>query len=70
MTAYQFLDYQALLKGIWDSDRRHKVVKRAISSVHLDEDRDVKIKAFSGGMKQRIGIAQTLLHLQQREKFV
>ncbi len=63
MTAYQFLDYQALLKGIWDSDRRRKVVEKAIHSVHLDKDRDVKIKAFSGGMKQRIGISQTLLHL-------
>lgn len=63
MTAYQFLDYQALLKGLWDSDRRRKVVENAIHSVHLDEDRDVKIKAFSGGMKQRIGISQTLLHL-------
>jgi multidrug efflux pump subunit AcrB/ABC-type multidrug transport system ATPase subunit len=63
MTAYQFLDYQALLKGLWDTDRRRKVVEHAISSVHLDEDRDVKIKAFSGGMKQRIGISQTLLQL-------
>ena len=63
MTAYQFLDYQALLKGLWDSDRRRKVVEQAISSVHLNENRDVKIKAFSGGMKQRIGISQTLLHL-------
>jgi ABC-type multidrug transport system ATPase subunit len=63
MTAFQFLDYQALLKGIWDREKRHEVVEKAISSVRLDENRDIKIKAFSGGMKQRIGIAQTLLHL-------
>jgi len=63
MTAYQFLDYQALLKGIWDDSKRKRNVDNAIASVHLDDNRDVKIKAFSGGMKQRVGIAQTLLHL-------
>jgi len=63
MTAYQFLDYQALLKGLWDADQRREIVERAISSVHLDDNRNVKIKAYSGGMKQRVGIAQTLLHL-------
>ncbi len=63
MTAYQFLDYQALLKGLWDDGERREIVERAIASVHLGESRDVKIKAFSGGMRQRVGIAQTLLHL-------
>jgi ABC-type multidrug transport system ATPase subunit len=63
MTAYQFLDYQAMLRGIWDADERKRSVERAIRSVHLDEGRDKRIKAFSGGMKQRVGIAQTLLHL-------
>ncbi len=63
MTAYQFLDYQAMLRGIWHAENRRRAVERAIRSVHLDASRDVRIKAFSGGMKQRIGIAQTLLHL-------
>jgi multidrug efflux pump subunit AcrB/ABC-type multidrug transport system ATPase subunit len=63
MTAYQFLDYQALLKGLWDDDNRKQTVERAIKAVHLEASRNVKIKAFSGGMKQRVGIAQTLLHL-------
>ena len=63
MTAYQFLDYQALLKGKWEPQQRREAVERAISSVHLGENRDIKIKAYSGGMKQRVGIAQTLLHL-------
>ncbi len=63
MTAYQFLDYQALLKGLWNSAERRKTVEKAIASVHLDDSRDVKIKNFSGGMRQRIGIAQTLLRL-------
>jgi ABC-type multidrug transport system ATPase subunit len=63
MTAYQFRDYQALLKGLWDPAERRRTVDRAIASVHLEEDRDVKIRDFSGGMRQRVGIAQTLLHL-------
>jgi len=63
MTAYQFLDYQAMLKGIWNATARQKAVKQAISSVHLDESSDIRIKNFSGGMKQRVGIAQTLLRL-------
>lgn len=34
-----------------------------LESVHLADKRDVKIGSFSGGMRQRVGIAQTLLHL-------
>jgi len=63
MTARQFLDYQALLKGKWDTEERDRVVGEALSSVHLDDSADTKIGGFSGGMKQRIGIAQTLLQL-------
>jgi multidrug efflux pump subunit AcrB/ABC-type multidrug transport system ATPase subunit len=63
MTAYNYLDYQALLKGLWDSGVRRKAVEFALSAVHLEDNRGNKIKTFSGGMKQRIGIAQTLLHL-------
>ncbi len=63
MTAYEFLDYQALLKGNTDSVKRAEIVNKAIQSVHLMENQNNKIKTFSGGMKQRVGIAQTLLHL-------
>lgn len=63
MTAESFLDYQALLKGLWNHNYRKQTVDRAISSVHLNDARDRKIKTFSGGMRQRVGIAQTLLHL-------
>ncbi|MFH1570311.1 MAG: efflux RND transporter permease subunit [Gemmatimonadota bacterium] len=63
MTARRFLDYQALLKGQWDADRRREVVDRALRSVHLVDSADRRIGGFSGGMKQRVGIAQTLLHL-------
>lgn len=63
MTAYQFLDYQAILKGLLDNNERKEIVERAINSVHLGDSKNTKIQAFSGGMKQRVGIAQTLLHL-------
>jgi len=63
MTAYEFLDYQALLKGIYDNEQRGKRINYVLSAVHMQESRDQKIESYSGGMKQRIGIAQTLLHL-------
>ncbi|MBT4483671.1 MAG: ATP-binding cassette domain-containing protein, partial [Candidatus Latescibacteria bacterium] len=63
MTAYEFLDYLAILKGIYDSNQRKERVEYVIDSVHLTEQKNRKIGTFSGGMKQRIGIALTLLHL-------
>ena len=63
MTARQFLDYQALLKGQWDPRARQEAVDGALGAVHLDQSANEKIGGFSGGMKQRVGIAQTLLHL-------
>ena len=63
MTARQFLDYQAMLKGQWDGAARRRAVDGALRAVHLEESADRRIGGFSGGMKQRVGIAQTLLHL-------
>ena len=63
MTAYEFLDYLAILKGIFDAEERDERVSYVLKSVHLDEKRNNKIGSFSGGMKQRVGIALTLLHL-------
>lgn len=63
MTAYEFLDYIAILKSIYDKDKREQVVKNVLESVHLSEHSNRKIGEFSGGMKQRMGIAMTLLHL-------
>ncbi|MBI9073026.1 MAG: efflux RND transporter permease subunit [Melioribacteraceae bacterium] len=63
MTAFEFLNYQAILKNILDKDKREAMVKYVLESVHMYEKKDDKIGSFSGGMKQRIGIAQILLHL-------
>ena len=63
MTAAQFLDYQAQLKGLWDRRKRRAAVDASLRSVHLFDRKDDRIRTYSGGMKQRLGIAQTLLHL-------
>jgi ABC-type multidrug transport system ATPase subunit len=63
MSAYAYLDYQAMLKGITDLDTRKKRIREVLNSVHMWESRNKKISSYSGGMKQRIGIAQVLLHL-------
>jgi len=63
MSAYAYLDYQAILKGITNVDERKIRLKEVLESVHMWDQRLKKIGAYSGGMKQRIGIAQVLLHL-------
>jgi multidrug efflux pump subunit AcrB/ABC-type multidrug transport system ATPase subunit len=63
MTPYEFLDYQAILRKISNKDQREERVQYVLKAVHMDEHQDKKIGSFSGGMKQRIGIAQILLHL-------
>lgn len=63
MSAYAYLDYLAVLKGITDVEERSKRIREVLDSVHMWDQRKKKIGAYSGGMKQRIGIAQVLLHL-------
>lgn len=63
MPAWDYLEYQALLKGLSDVQERHKRLEYVLKAVHMYDRRTEKIGSFSGGMKQRIGIAQILLHL-------
>ncbi|MFA9388876.1 MAG: efflux RND transporter permease subunit [Prolixibacteraceae bacterium] len=63
MTAWDYLQYMAILKKINIPQARDARVQKVLESVHMWENRDKKIGSFSGGMKQRIGIAQVLLHL-------
>ena len=63
MTSWEFLDYQAILKGIVDGELRKERLDYVLKAVHMYERKDEKIGSFSGGMKQRIGIALILLHL-------
>jgi ABC-type multidrug transport system ATPase subunit len=52
-----------MLKGITDSKVRKERLEYVLKSVHMYERKDNKIGSFSGGMKQRVGIALILLHL-------
>jgi len=63
LTSWEFLEYQAILKGIFNTKTRNNRIKEVLDAVHMYENKDKKIGGFSGGMKQRIGIAQTLLNL-------
>jgi len=63
MTASDYLHYQAMLKNIIDAETREERVTYVLKAVHMEERRNEKIGSYSGGMKQRMGIAQILLHL-------
>jgi len=63
MTAWDFLQYMAILKKIYNKEIRDQRVEYTLKAVHMFDHKDEKIGSFSGGMKQRIGIAQILLHL-------
>lgn len=60
-TALDFLLYIAALKGLSEKASR-KRSKELLEAVGLSEERKHKIKTFSGGMKQRLGIAQAMLN--------
>jgi len=63
MTAHEYLHYLAMLKNITDVKIREDRVTYVLKAVHMEERRHEKIGSYSGGMKQRMGIAQILLHL-------
>ena len=61
VSAYQMLDHIALLKGITSGSERKALVEALLQKVNLWEHRKRRIAGFSGGMKQRFGIAQSLI---------
>ena len=60
-TALDFLLYVAALKGL-DDKKAKNVSNELLDEVGLSGERRRKIKTFSGGMKQRLGIAQAMLN--------
>ncbi|WP_067936047.1 ABC transporter ATP-binding protein [Alicyclobacillus kakegawensis] len=60
-TAERFLLYISALKGL-DKALAAERIEEALHAVHLQDARHRKIRTFSGGMKQRLGIAQALLN--------
>jgi ABC-type multidrug transport system ATPase subunit len=61
ITAEQLLDHMAVLKGIHKKGERKDLVNYLLNKVNLYEKRNKSVKGFSGGMKQRVGIAQALI---------
>ena len=61
ITAEQLLTHLAILKGITNTSERKELVKYLLNKVNLYDKRNKSVKGFSGGMKQRVGIAQALI---------
>lgn len=61
ITAYELLDHIAILKGISNGKKRKELVEYLLHKVNLYPQRHKSVKGFSGGMKQRVGIAQALV---------
>ena len=62
MSAEELLDYLATLKGITNKKERIAIVKEVLEITNLYEVRRKHVAGYSGGMKQRFGIAQLLLN--------
>jgi len=61
LTALEFLEYMAAVKGL-DARSARQRIDELLAVVNLGEARDRSLGGFSGGMKQRVGIAQALLN--------
>ena len=61
MKVGEALDYLGILSGMEKKERR-EACTRVLEEVNLSDCRNMKVKALSGGMKRRLGIAQAILH--------
>lgn len=61
VNAYEMLDHIALLKGVVNKGERKSLVEALLHKVNLWEHRKRRLSGYSGGMKQRFGIAQSLI---------
>src|SRR4029079_7579647 len=61
ITAEAMLDHFAVLKGIAGSRERREVVAALLKRTNLYDQRKQNLSTFSGGMRQRFGIAQALI---------
>lgn len=62
MSAEKLLNYFAQLKGIASTSDRKKIIKEVLEVTNLWDVRNKSVSGYSGGMKQRFGIAQLLLN--------
>jgi len=61
ISAYDLLEHIAILKGIKNSTERKNQIINLLEKVNLSDFRNKEVYTFSGGMKQRFGVAQALL---------
>ena len=61
ISAYDLLDHLAILKGLENSNERKEAVEGLLAQTNLYQHRKNAVSGFSGGMRQRFGIAQALL---------
>lgn len=61
MSAYEAMDYLGVLSGL-DKKSRKERIPEMLSKVNLNNNMKTKVKAMSGGMRRRLGIAQAILH--------
>jgi ABC-type multidrug transport system ATPase subunit len=61
VSAYDLLDHLAVLKGIADKGSRKDAVETLLTQVNLWDVRKKAVAGFSGGMRQRFGVAQALI---------
>ena len=64
MTVFGALDYLGLLSNLPNKIRKERIYT-LLEQVHLKDNAKTKVKALSGGMKRRLGLAQALLHNPQ-----
>ncbi|MET7691078.1 ABC transporter ATP-binding protein [Streptomyces sp. NPDC005483] len=60
-SAFEFVDYVAILKELTDRTARHREVRRVLEEVDLGDVRAQRIKKLSGGMRQRVALAAALV---------
>src|SRR3989442_10341521 len=61
LTAEQMLSYFARLRGVTDKNQRRALIDALLERVNLSSARKQRLGGFSGGMRQRLGIAQALI---------
>lgn len=61
VSAYNLLNHIALLKGLRDDVARKRQIRYLLEKVNLDSSKNKEVHTFSGGMKQRFGVAQAML---------
>lgn len=61
MSAYALLDHIGILKGLSHKKDRHDQIMQLLNAVNLMKFKSASVATYSGGMRQRFGVAQAML---------